>query len=97
MLVVIGDHQPPVGVGGEQPSWEVPVHVIAKRRGVLDALVAGGFTRGLEPRRPAIGRMHELTPLVLWAFGSGSQPGVDVAGAGRRGQAGEPRTERRGL
>ena len=97
VLVVIGDHQPPVGVGGEQPSWEVPVHVIAKRRGVLDALVAGGFTRGLEPRRPAIGRMHELTPLVLWAFGSGSQPGVDVAGAGHRGQAGEPRTERRGL
>jgi phosphoglycerol transferase MdoB-like AlkP superfamily enzyme len=97
VLIVIGDHQPPVGVGGEHPSWEVPVHIIAKRRGVLEALVAGGFTPGLEPRRPAIGRTHELTPMLLWAFGSGSQPGVDIAGAARGGQLREPRTDRVGL
>jgi phosphoglycerol transferase MdoB-like AlkP superfamily enzyme len=92
VLVVIGDHQPPAGVAGENPSWEVPVHVIASRKALLGVLAARGFTPGLEPRRPAIGRMHELTLILAQAFGSGAQPGVDVAGApagsGQRAQPG---------
>ena len=95
VLVVLGDHQPPVGVGGERPSWEVPVHVIAKRGPLLDALAASGFAAGLAPRRPAIGGMHELTSVLVRAFGSDFESGVDIAGA--VGHPAERRPDRRGL
>lgn len=96
VLVVLGDHQPPAGVAGEGASWAVPVHVIAGRRAILDALLAFGFVAGLEPRPPALARMHELTPLLLRALGS-DEPGVDVAGPVARPQAVEERPERVGL
>ena len=48
-----------------------PVHVIASRRGVLDRLVARGFTAGLTPRRPSLSKMHALMPVLLDAFGDG--------------------------
>ena len=97
VLIVIGDHQPPAGVGGENPSWEVPVHVIASRPALLEVLIASGFTPGLEPRRPAIGRTHELTPILVRAFGSGAQPGVDVAGTAGGAQGAKPNAHRLGL
>jgi phosphoglycerol transferase MdoB-like AlkP superfamily enzyme len=91
VLILLGDHQPPAGVAGERAGWEVPVHVIANRREVLDALVASGFVPGLEPRRPALGRTHELTRVLLGAFGSGAETGVNVA----RSAAG-PQTPQKG-
>ena len=94
VLVVLGDHKPPVGVGGERPSWEVPVHVIAKRGPLLDALAASGFAVGLAPRRPAIGGMDELTSVLVRAFGSDFESGVDIAGAGHPA---DRRPDRRGL
>jgi phosphoglycerol transferase MdoB-like AlkP superfamily enzyme len=96
VLIVLGDHQPPAGVAGEHASWAVPVHVIAPRGAVIDALVAAGFVAGVEPRRPALGRMHELTPILLRAFGSG-EPGIDVAGPVARPQATEERPDRVGI
>lgn len=89
VFVVLGDHQPPAGVAGEGTSWDVPVHIIASRGPLLDALRSAGFEDGLDLRRPAIGRMHELTRLLLSAFGSDvparslatAQTGVDVPGA----------------
>jgi sulfatase-like protein len=69
VLVVLGDHQPPAAVSGEGAPWDVPVHVIASRPPVLDRLRARGFRAGLTPARPAIGRMHELVPVLLDAFG----------------------------
>jgi Sulfatase len=95
VLVVLGDHQPPVGVGGEHPSWEVPVHVIARPGPLLDALVADGFVAGPAPRRPGIGGMVDLTRLLVRAFGSDLEPGVDVARARR--QAAQHRPDRIGL
>ncbi len=94
VLVVLGDHQPPVGIAGEQPSWAVPVHVIAPSGPFLDALVASGFAPGLAPPRAVIGPLHELAPLLARAFGSGPEPGVDVSGGGN---VAERRTNRRGL
>jgi len=96
VLVVLGDHQPPAGVAGEAASWDVPVHVIARRPALLQALVASGFTPGLAPRRPALGAMHVLTPLLLNAFDAvpsktaasveslsrTRETGIDVAGPG---------------
>lgn len=69
VLIVLGDHEPPAAVSGKGASWNVPVHVIAGRRGVLDRLLAHGFRQGLTPRHESIGRMHTLTPMLLAAFG----------------------------
>jgi sulfatase-like protein len=69
ILILLGDHQPPALVTGEGAPWDVPVHVIASRRQVLDRLLARGFQTGLTPRRPSLGRMHELLPVLLGAFG----------------------------
>ncbi len=71
VMILIGDHQPPALVSGEGAPWDVPVHVVTSRKDVLDRLIARGFTAGLTPRRPALGRMHTLTPLLLDAFGDG--------------------------
>jgi hypothetical protein len=68
VMIAIGDHQPPAAVSGKGAPWRVPVHVIASRRPVLDALLAHGFGAGLEPRTPSIGAMHTLVPALLGAF-----------------------------
>jgi hypothetical protein len=70
VLLVLGDHQPPAIVSGEDATWEVPVHLISERPALADALVAEGFARGLTPRRPAVGSLPDLTQALLRAFGS---------------------------
>jgi hypothetical protein len=69
VYVVLGDHQPTGNVSGEGASWDVPVHVIARDAQLLDRFVAQGFTAGLEPPRAAIGGIHDLTGMMLRAFG----------------------------
>ena len=69
VMIVVGDHQPPAAVSGERAPWDVPVHVIASRAAVLDRLRACGFSPGLTPVRHPIGRMHQLLPKLLDAFG----------------------------
>jgi hypothetical protein len=44
------------------------VHVISSHPALLERFVARGFRAGLEPRLPALGGMHELTPILLEAF-----------------------------
>ncbi|MGH9258209.1 MAG: sulfatase-like hydrolase/transferase [Vicinamibacterales bacterium] len=68
LLIAIGDHQPPAAVSGPDAPWQVPVHVIGGRDHVLERLIEDGFQPGLEPRRPALGRMHALVPMLLDAF-----------------------------
>jgi hypothetical protein len=70
VMILLGDHQPPAAVSREGAPWDVPVHVIASRPAVLDALVARGFRRGLAPQRPTLSKMHALLPILLDAFGS---------------------------
>jgi hypothetical protein len=70
VMILIGDHQPPALVSGEGAPWDVPVHVISNRRDVLSRLVSRGFQPGLTPRRPSLGKMHTLTPILLDAFSS---------------------------
>jgi hypothetical protein len=69
VMILLGDHQPPAAVSGERARWDVPVHVIASRAGVLESLLGHGFRRGLTPTGPAIARMHQLLPILLGAFG----------------------------
>jgi hypothetical protein len=78
IVVVLGDHQPAAAVSGVGASWDVPVHVVASRRPVLDRFLAYGFREGLTPVRPATGPMHSLTRVLLDAFG-GSEAAVRVA------------------
>ena len=68
VMILIGDHQPPAAVSGTGAPWDVPVHVITNRPGVLDALRTHGFRRGLAPARPTLARMHALAPILLDAF-----------------------------
>ena len=70
VMILLGDHQPPAAVSGEGAPWDVPVHVVASRRDVLDRLVAKGFRRGLTPSRPDLSKMHALLPVLLDAFSS---------------------------
>ena len=70
VLVVVGDHQPAAVVSGEGASWDVPVHIVSSRPGVLAALTASGFQAGVTPVRQAIGPMHGLLPTLLASFGA---------------------------
>jgi hypothetical protein len=69
VVIVIGDHQPASAVSGERAPWDVPVHVIASRPELLASLRADRFVDGLTPKRPILGKMHELLPILLKAFG----------------------------
>ena len=69
-MILIGDHQPPALVTGPGATWEVPVHVIASRRDILDHLKQRGFRDGLAPAHPSLMKMPELTRVMLDAFGS---------------------------
>ena len=78
VLVLLGDHQPAAAVAGEGASWDVPVHVVASRPAVLEALRASGFHSGATPERRSIGPMHALLPTLLASFGA---PATRVASA----------------
>jgi hypothetical protein len=68
LMVLVGDHQPPAMVSGKGAPWTVPVHVVGSRDAVLQRLLASGFTEGVTPERPPLGKMHELVPVLLHAF-----------------------------
>ncbi len=72
--VWVGDHQPAASVSGEGADWAVPVHVLARDDALLARLQARGFRPGLVPQRPLLGGMHELTGMLLEAFG---EPAAD--------------------
>lgn len=69
-MIVIGDHQPPAAVSGQGSPWYVPMHVITKEPAILGRLERHGFVHGLTPPQAPVARMHELTPILLEAFGS---------------------------
>jgi len=68
VLVLIGDHQPAGSVTGPGAPWDVPVHVITRDAELSKRFNALGFRPGLEPARPILGGMHELTQRLLDAF-----------------------------
>jgi hypothetical protein len=68
LLILVGDHQPASSVSGQGASWDVPVHIITSNPELLSRFVAQGFRPGLEPQRPVLGGMHDLTGILLRAF-----------------------------
>jgi hypothetical protein len=95
VTIVIGDHQPAATVSGRHASWDVPIHVLTDNEALLERLQRAGFDAGLEPKRPALGPMHALTPLLVEAFGACdsaacAEPRVDVSGRRALGQPLQP-------
>ena len=45
------------------------MHIISRDPQLLERFVAQGFAAGLEPPRTPLGGMHELTAMLLRAFG----------------------------
>lgn len=70
LMILVGDHQPASSVTGPDAPWDVPVHVITSRPELVERFRALGFQPGLEPRRPVLGGMHDLTWLLADAFDS---------------------------
>lgn len=70
IMIILGDHQPAAMISGEDAAWDVPVHVIASKPELLGALERCGFAPGLVPAPVALGRMHQLGPALLSAFGA---------------------------
>ena len=68
ILIVMGDHQPPGIVSGQQASWRVPVHVFARDPGRLKAFLSAGFRSGMMPAADAIGGLEQLSHIFLSAF-----------------------------
>ena len=95
LMILVGDHQPASSVTGPDAPWDVPVHVITSRPELVERFRALGFQPGLEPRRPVLGGMHELTWLLADAFDSqrslGSLQGAPANQTpARRGATGTP-------
>jgi len=57
-------------VSGQGAPWYVPMHVITKEPTILGGLTRRGFVHGLAPTQTPVARMHELTSILLEAFGS---------------------------
>jgi sulfatase-like protein len=69
VMILIGDHQPPAAVTGEGASWDVPMHVIASRRELLDRLLQHGFRKGLAPTTQPLMKINAMLPVLLDGFG----------------------------
>lgn len=75
VVLLIGDHQPPPWVSGDESSRDVPVHVIT-RGATLDAAFDGwGWTPGLLPAAEApVWRMDRFRDQLLGTFTPAAAP-----------------------
>jgi hypothetical protein len=69
VMILVGDHQPPAAVTGEDASWDVPMHVIASRAELLDRLLQHGFRKGLAPTPQPLMKINAMLPVLLDGFG----------------------------
>ena len=81
VMLWVGDHQPAASVSGEGANWDVPVHIVTRDPALLARFVALGFKPGLEPARPVLGGMHELTALLLTALATPVAPAAPAPAA----------------
>ena len=68
IIIAIGDHQPPAVISGKNAQWDVPIHVIARDANLLDAFEHKGFVEGMLPQGMSVGRIDEITPIILEAL-----------------------------
>ncbi len=68
--IVMGDHQPAANVTGPGATWDVPVHIISANPQVLRYFKDAGFKQGLDPSLPNVGKIFDLTQMLLDSFDS---------------------------
>jgi hypothetical protein len=73
VFIVMGDHQPAANVTGEGASWDVPVHIISSKPELLARFKRRGFASGLQPPAQPLGKLFDLTRMVLEASHSQDQ------------------------
>jgi hypothetical protein len=74
LLIVVGDHQPPLFITGDDAGRDVPMHVISGDARLLAPFEAWGFTRGMRPPRELRPRrMDEFRDFFLEAFSTGAE------------------------
>jgi hypothetical protein len=80
LLVLLGDHQPAASVAGPGARWDVPVHIVTRRKDIAAALTAAGFIDGvaLAPQQRPIATLPELLTLLL-AVLDGTPSALDSA------------------
>ncbi|MEA2700004.1 MAG: hypothetical protein QOI66_4275, partial [Myxococcales bacterium] len=49
LFVVLGDHQPPGNVTGNDPSPAVPIHLISRDQALIDRFAGDGYVAGMNP------------------------------------------------
>jgi hypothetical protein len=49
LFIILGDHQPPGAVTGDDPSPAVPVHVVSRNRALVDLFAREGYVPGMSP------------------------------------------------
>lgn len=76
LMIALGDHQPAASVSGPDAPWDVPVHLIGSDRRLIERFIALGFRPGLEPQRPVLGSLDQLTQILLDAFDGQSMAAV---------------------
>ena len=52
LIIIIGDHQPPVQLTNAGEPWSVPVHIISRNPRLLNPFRKRGYTPGLVPAQP---------------------------------------------
>ena len=72
LVVMVGDHQPPGIIRGEDASWDVPVHIMSTHAAVLQRFESAGFVPGLLPEQNTLTSMHGLTQVLLDAVDASS-------------------------
>lgn len=82
VLILLGDHQPAASVSGPNASWDVPVHLIGSNRSLIERFIALGFQPGLEPQRPILGSMDQLTRILLAGFDGRSKVAMQAIASG---------------
>ena len=66
LVMVLGDHQPPAEITEQNASRGVPIHVLSRRRSLVDAFVGAGYTRGMRPAATGKGLgMERFLPNLL--------------------------------
>ncbi|MFI7078467.1 sulfatase-like hydrolase/transferase [Micromonospora sp. NPDC049903] len=73
VMVIVGDHQPAPVVTGENPSPDVPIHIVAKDPAVFAQIEDWKWQEGMTPDADApVWRMDTFRDRFLTAFGPGN-------------------------
>jgi len=52
LVIIVGDHQPPGGLTGNSNGYGVPLHVLSRRRALVEPFLARGYASGMRPGGP---------------------------------------------